>query len=101
MENSGLQGITRKVTDLRALDLTGTRVTNAGIKFLHKLPNLEELDISYSAITASAATNLAQLTQLKKLRAISCWPLSTDITHLFPAGIDIIVQPRTNSVVLE
>jgi hypothetical protein len=52
---------------LRKLGLFNTKVTDAGIKELVALPDLEELDLGLTAVTKACVPDLAKMKKLKSL----------------------------------
>src|SRR5262249_30428314 len=63
----------------RSLALTGTRVTDVGLKHLRPLGSLENLDLGDTPITDAGLRNLATLKNLKFLNLGG--------THVTPGGI--------------
>jgi CheY-like chemotaxis protein len=61
---------------LRRLDLTGTRVTDAGLEALKACRSLETLDVSLTAVTDLGLPHLARVKTLRRLSA-----RGTRITH--------------------
>jgi internalin A len=56
-----------ELKDLESLNLSGTAVSNAGLKWLLGLQNLQRLDLSNTKITNSGMTDLAALPNLAEL----------------------------------
>ena len=52
---------------LETLFLTGSRVTSSGLRWLAKMPSLENLSVGSDAIDATGLEHLHHLTQLQTL----------------------------------
>lgn len=57
----------RYLTELRRLDLTGTRISDSSLSILRALPALEVLRLGTSDVTNTGLANLAALTRLRSL----------------------------------
>ena len=55
------------LTELRSLSLSGTKVTDAGVKELAGLKNLEQLRLSGTAVTDAAVKDLSGMKSLRML----------------------------------
>ena len=53
--------------NLTRLDLSGTKVTNAGLKHLAKAKDLTELDLADTQVTDAGLNELAGLKNLRRL----------------------------------
>ena len=68
LDNEGLKQLAA-LTELKALWLTGTDITDDGIVHLCRLKQLEELDVANTRVTASGLRTLQQsLEQLQSLQ---------------------------------
>jgi tRNA A-37 threonylcarbamoyl transferase component Bud32 len=63
-----LDAITKYLTALRKLDITGARITSADIALLNRLKKLTELEVSDTALTGTDLTRLDRLMELQTLR---------------------------------
>ncbi len=77
-----------KLTELRALKLTSTSITNDGIKHLSRLRNLESLSIAKTRVTDSGLDALCKLPSLKELSVDECPGLTIN-------GIEKIIKIPT------
>lgn len=71
-------------TNLIALDLSNTRITDKSLKFLEKAPGLALLDVSRTQITDKGTESIARLPRLGTLRLAG--------TAATDHGIDILVR---------
>lgn len=64
--DADLDGL-KSLDKLRSLDLTGTKITNHGLKALSALAQLEELDLTGAEIDDAGLPDLAKLVRLRRL----------------------------------
>lgn len=67
LSDEQLKDLVASLRDLRELNLSGTKITNAGVAHLGSLTNLEILDLSDTEITDVGLLPLAYLENLRKL----------------------------------
>ena len=72
--DAGLKNLAR-LTQLQHLQLTGPQLTDAGLKELARLKQLQMLEISSTKVTDAGLKELAGLTQLQEL-SLTCFQLT-------------------------
>lgn len=93
--------VLRESTELRQLDLSGTRVTDAGLRNLGRLPRLTALNLSDTPAISNGFASSANWPALNELRARgNAWVTDEQVGHLTEcpqlASIDLSGTPITD-----
>lgn len=82
-----------EMADLKTLNLGGTSITDADLRFLETLTNLESLDLQYTRISDSGMSSLASLSKLRALNLSG--------TRVSPRGLRLLADLGLRRLILK
>lgn len=77
---------------LKTLSISGSRITDEGLVYLKRLPEIESLDLSYSRITDNGLKRLEELKQLQSLNLANTQVTDTGVAGLQKALPGLRIQ---------
>ncbi|HUQ90614.1 MAG TPA: hypothetical protein VM120_02960 [Bryobacteraceae bacterium] len=86
--------------DSRTLNLEGAQISDAGLRHVARLTNLEELNLSNTSVSDAGLAHLAGLQKLRKVVLANTYVEGEGLAHLKSvADLDVHGSPLTNGAV--